>query len=198
MKVGFIGVGSMGNPMAQNLLKAGHALTVHDLRCEAAQNLEAMGAAWAQSAREAAAWAEVVITSLPMPKDVEDTVLGSSGVLAGMRPGGAVIDMSTNAPAVVQRLAQVAKGRGIDFLDAPVSGGVRGARNATLAIMVGGDKDVYERVAPLLRALGSNVFHVGPAGTGNVAKLINNMMAFVNMVAAIEGLVLGAKAGIDP
>src|SRR3972149_1235378 len=126
MKVGFIGVGSMGNPMAQNLLKAGHALTVHDLRREAAQNLEAMGAAWAESAREAAAGAEVGITSLPLPEDVEDTVLGSSGVLAGMRPGGAVIDMSTNAPAVVQRLAQVAKGRGIDFLDAPVSGGVRG------------------------------------------------------------------------
>ncbi len=198
MKVGFIGVGNMGNPMAQNLLKAGHTLWVHDLRREAAQNLEALGAKWAASPKEAASQSEVVLASLPMPQDVEKAVLGEEGILAGLEAGGTIVDMSTNSPTVVRRLAEKAREKGVHFLDAPVSGGVRGARSATLAVMVGGDRAVYDRFEPLLKAIGSNVFYVGGVGAGNVAKLVNNMMAFVNMIGAIEGLVLGAKAGMDP
>ncbi len=198
MKVGFIGVGNMGNPMAQNLIKAGHTLLVHDLKREAARNLEDMGAAWVNRSQETTTGTEAVFTSLPMPADVEKVVLGEDGILAGMAAGATIIDMSTNSPTMVRRLADKVKEKRVNFLDAPVSGGVRGARNATLAVMVGGDKEVYNKFEPLLKAIGSNVFHVGDSGAGNVAKLVNNMMAFINMLGAIEGLVLGAKAGMDP
>jgi 2-hydroxymethylglutarate dehydrogenase len=198
MQLGFIGVGNMGNPMAGNLQKAGHRLCVHDLRRESATNLEASGAQWANNAQEAATRADVVFLSLPMPADVERAVLAETGVLAGMASGSTIIDMSTNAPAVVQRLAAQTKANGVTFLDAPVSGGVRGARNATLAIMVGGDRAVYEKHESLLKVIGANVFYVGESGAGNVAKLINNMLAFINMMGTAEALVLGAKAGVDP
>lgn len=197
MKLGFVGVGNMGNPMALNLIKAGHALRVTDLRREAATNLEEAGAIWTHSPREVATDADVVFLSLPMPTDVERVVLTDNGVLAGMRSGGTIIDMSTNAPTVVRGLAEKAKTQGVAFLDAPVSGGVRGARNATLAVMVGGDKAVYERCEPLLKAIG-NVFYVGDTGAGNVAKLVNNMLAFIHMMGAAEAIVLGTKAGVDP
>ncbi len=198
MKLGFIGVGNMGNPMALNLIKAGHSLLVHDIRREAAANLEEAGATWVNSAKEAATGVEVAFLSLPMPADVERVVLAENGALAGMRSGGTIIDMSTNSPAVVRGLAEKTKAKGVTFLDAPVSGGVRGARNATLAVMVGGDKAVYEKYEPLLKAIGSNVFHCGDSGAGNVVKLVNNMLAFIHMMGAAEAIVLGTKAGVDP
>ncbi|HEV8715878.1 MAG TPA: NAD(P)-dependent oxidoreductase [Candidatus Binatia bacterium] len=198
MKFGFIGVGNMGNPMALNLVKAGHSLLVHDIRREAAANLEEAGATWVNSPREAATGVEATFLSLPMPADVERVVLAANGVLAGMRSGGTIIDMSTNSPAVVRSLAEKTKAKGVVFLDAPVSGGVRGARNATLAIMVGGDKAVYDKYEPALKAIGANVFHCGDVGNGNVVKLVNNMLAFIHMMGAAEAIVLGTKAGVDP
>jgi 2-hydroxymethylglutarate dehydrogenase len=198
MKLGFIGVGNMGNPMALNLSKAGHSLLVHDIKREAAANLEEAGATWVNSAKEAATGVEATFLSLPMPADVERVVLAENGVLAGMRSGGTIIDMSTNSPSVVRGLAEKTKAKGVAFLDAPVSGGVRGARNATLAIMVGGEKAVYDQYEPVLKAMGANIFHCGDVGTGNVVKLVNNMLAFIQMMGAAEAIVLGTKAGVDP
>jgi len=198
MKLGFIGVGNMGNPMANNLLKAGHTLQVHDVRPEAAANLLQDGAVWTESPEAAAYEAEAVYLSLPMPAHVEQVVLDADGVLAGMTKGKTIVDMSTNSPSVVQSLAEKCEARGVHFLDAPVSGGVRGARKGTLAIMVGGRREAYESCEATLKSMGSNVFHVGAVGTGNVAKLVNNMLAFVHMMGGAEALILGAKAGVDP
>jgi 3-hydroxyisobutyrate dehydrogenase len=198
MKFAFVGVGNMGNWMALNLMKAGHSLRVHDLKREAAENLEEAGATWANSAKDAATGVDAAFLSLPMPADVERVVLAADGVLASMQRGGTIIDMSTNSPTVVRGLAAKTKANGVTFLDGPVSGGVRGARNATLAIMVGGDKTVYEKYEPVLKTIGANVFHCGDVGAGNVVKLVNNMLAFIQMMGAAEAVVLGAKAGVDP
>jgi len=198
MKVGFIGVGNMGNPMAANLQKAGHALQVHDIKREAAQNLLDAGATWVNSPKEAATGVDYVFLSLPMPADVERVVLSEDGVLAAMKSGGIIVDMSTNSPTVVRSLSEKTKAKGVTFIDAPVSGGVRGARNATLAIMAGGDKAAYDKCEPLLKAMGANVFYCGDIGAGNVVKLVNNMLAFIQMMGAAEAVVLGKKAGVDP
>ena len=198
MELAFIGLGNMGHHMAANVLAAGHRLTVHDLRVEAANDLVAAGAVWADSPRAAAEAAEAVLLSLPGPRDVEAVVRGDDGVLAGLDGGDAIIDLSTNAPATVRALAELAADRGVGFLDAPVSGGTRGAREATLAVMVGGDRALFDRFHDVLSAIGANVFHTGDVGTGNVAKLINNQLAFVSMMAMNEALLIGVKAGIDP
>jgi 3-hydroxyisobutyrate dehydrogenase len=198
MKLGFIGVGNMGNPMAMNLIKAGHALQVFDVKREAAANLIEAGATWAGSPKDAATGVEAILLSLPMPADVERVVLADNGVLAGTQSGRTIIDMSTNSPTVVRSLAEKTQAKGVNFLDAPVSGGVRGARNATLAIMVGGDKAVYDQYEAVLKAMGANVFHCGAIGAGNVVKLVNNMLAFIHMMGAAEAVVLGTKAGVDP
>jgi 3-hydroxyisobutyrate dehydrogenase len=174
MKLGFIGVGNMGNPMAANLVTAGHSLQVFDIRRESAANLLEAGATWANSPKEAATGVEATFLSLPMPADVERVVLADDGVLAGTKSGGAIFDMSTNSPTVVRSLCDKAKAKGVAFLDAPVSGGVRGARAGTLAIMVGGDKGVFAKYEPALKAIGANVIHCGDIGAGNVVKLVNN------------------------
>lgn len=198
MTVGFIGVGNMGNPMAANLQKAGHALQVHDIKREAARNLIDAGATWVNSPKEAATDVDYVFLSLPMPADVERVVLSENGVLTAMKSGGIIVDMSTNSPTTVRALAEKTKAKGVTFIDAPVSGGVRGARNATLAIMAGGDKAAYDKCEPLLKAMGANVFYCGDIGAGNVVKLVNNMLAFIHMMGAAEAVVLGKKAGVDP
>lgn len=199
MRLGFVGTGNMGLPMATNLLRKGHELVVHDTRAEAAQPLVAEGAVWADSPRAVAeAGVEAVLLSLPTPPIVEAVVRGDRGVLAGCTAGMAIVDLSTNSPAVVRALCEEAGAKGVGFLDAPISGGVRGARDATLAVMVGGDAEVFERFRPAFEAIGTNVFHVGAIGNGNVAKLVNNQLAFIGMMGTIEALVLGAKAGIDP
>lgn len=197
MKLGFVGVGNMGNNMAMNLVRAGHTVQVNDLRREAATNLEEAGAVWGDNPKDAATGAAYTFLSLPMPKDVEHVILAENGVLAGSQNGSTIVDMSTNSPTTVKSLAAKTQEKGVALLDAPVSGGVRGARNATLAIMVGGDKAVYDSCEPLLKTLGANVFYVGEIGAGNVAKLVNNMLAFIHMMGAAEALVLGAKAGVD-
>lgn len=197
MKLAFVGLGNMGQYMAANLLKAGHEMTVTDLRPEAAAQLVEDGANWADSVRSACAGADAVFMSLPTPPDVELVVTGADGVLAGLSAGATIIDLSTNSPSMVRKLGAIAAEKGIGFLDAPVSGGTRGAREATLAVMVGGDAELYARFEPVLKAIGPNVFHTGDLGTGNVAKLINNQLAFINMMAMNEALMIGAKAGMD-
>ena len=198
MKVGFIGVGHMGGPMCRNIIKGDHEVTVYDLSAEAVQACVELGATAGASAQDAASRVDVVMTSLPMPADVEAVALGGHGIAAGARPGTIFVDLSTNAPAMVRRIAAELATKDIVTLDAPVSGGVVGAEAATIAIMVGGDKTAFETCLPVFQSFGKTILHVGELGTGSIAKLVNNMIAFCTMAAAAEGLMLGAAAGIEP
>jgi 3-hydroxyisobutyrate dehydrogenase len=198
VSVGFIGVGNMGNPMAYNILKASFPMTVFDLNAGAMKNLVDAGARAAGSAKEVVENSEIVLTSLPASPDVEAMYLDPGGLVERARPGTILIDLSSVLPSTPRKIEPRAKARGVHFLEAPVSGGVSGARAATLAIMVGGDAEPLKRAQPVLRAMGPNIFHVGPPGAGNTVKAINNMMASVNSIAMMEGLVLGVKAGLDP
>lgn len=197
-RVGFVGLGAMGSPMAANLARAGHHLTVSDIRREVASDLLAGGAVWADTPQEVAAASDVTFLSLPNPADVELVVTGPHGILAGAGGRGTVIDLSTNAPRVVRALAAKAHDRGVQFLDAPVSGGVGGARRGKLVVMVGGDRLCFDTHRPLLEVIGDKVFYVGEVGSGNVVKLINNTLFFVGLLGTVEALVLGTKAGVDP
>ena len=198
MNVGFIGLGNMGNPMAASLLRARHDLRVHDLCEDKAANLLDAGASWASSPRETAADADAVITSLPGPAAVEEVVLGGDGVFEGLSRGAVYIDTSTGEPAHIRRIAREGAARGIDVLDAPISGGVFGARDATLTVFVGGDQAVFDRYEPLLRGVGKTVVRMGGTGSGVATKLVNNFMMFINFIGACEGLAVGVRAGIDP
>src|SRR5215831_14429302 len=197
VNVGFIGVGNMGNPMAANVLKQ-FAMTVFDANPKAMENLVKDGAKRAGSAQEVVDSSEIVFTSLPASPDVEKVYLEPGGLVDRAKPGTILIDLSSVLPSTPRKIEPSAQARGVHFLEAPVSGGVSGARAATLAIMVGGDAAVLERVRPVLRAIGPNIFHVGPVGAGNTVKAINNMMACVNSLAMMEGVALGVKAGLDP
>jgi 3-hydroxyisobutyrate dehydrogenase len=197
VSVGFIGLGNMGNPMAANVLKNGFALTVFDKNAQAMTNLVQLGAKAAASAGAVAEQCEVVLTCVPGSPESEDLYLGAGGLMAAAKSGNVLVDMSSVLPSTPRKLEPQAKARSVQFLEAPVSGGVTGARAATLAIMTGGDAAVLERVRPILRAMGPNIYHVGPVGTGNTVKAINNMMSSVNSIAMMEGLVVGIKAGID-
>ena len=193
MRLGFVGIGTMGAPMAACLLDAGHQLTVYDVRPAATAALAERGAGVAGSPAEAARLSGVVFTSLPGPHEVEHAVLDSAtGILAGLEAGGAYIDMTTNAPAVARDIAAACHTRGIDMLDAPVSG-----RPPAMTVMVGGEAGVFEKYRPLLAAMAGNIFHVGPAGAGCIAKLVTQYLGYTNFVAALEGMLIGAKAGID-
>jgi 2-hydroxymethylglutarate dehydrogenase len=196
--VGFIGVGNMGNPMASNVLKAGFPMIVYDRNPQAMENLLQAGAQRAASAREVVEGAEIVLTSLPASPDVEAVYLEPGGLVDSAKPGTMLIDLSSVLPSTPRKIEPRAQARGVHFLEAPVSGGVSGARAATLAIMVGGDPETLTRAQPVLRAIGPNIFHVGPVGAGNTVKAINNMMASVNALAMMEGVALGVKAGLDP
>ncbi len=198
MNVGFIGLGNMGNPMAASLLRAGHSLRVHDLCADKAGNLLEAGASWASSPRETAAGADAVITSLPGPAAVEEVVLGDDGVFEGLARGTVYIDTSTGEPGLIRRIATEGAGRGIDVLDAPISGGVFGARDATLTVFVGGEEAVFDRYESLLRGVGSTVVRMGDIGSGVATKLVNNFMMFINFIGACEGMAIGARAGLDP
>jgi 3-hydroxyisobutyrate dehydrogenase len=197
MKVGFVGLGNMGNPMASNLIKAGHQLTVHDLRREAATNLLEMGATWADTPRDTVPGNEVVFTSLPVPRDVEAVVLGENGILEGADRSSVYLDLSTNSPTAIRRIHDVCAAKGVTVLDAPVSGGVYGAAAATLAVMVGGDRAVFDRMKPTLDAIGSHVVYCGPIGNGMVCKICNNLLSMGIGVLMSEALTLGVRAGVD-
>ena len=197
MKLGYIGTGNMGNPMAVNMIKAGHQLTVHDLRREAATNLLEMGAHWADSPRDAVADNEIVFTSLPGPRDVEAVALGEGGVLEGANANTIYVDLSTNSPTMIRSIHQTCAAKGVAVLDAPVSGGVYGAADGTLAVMVGGDPQIFERVKPALDAIGTHVVYCGPIGSGAVCKICNNLLSMGTGVLLAEALTLGVKAGVD-
>ena len=198
MKVGFIGLGNMGMPMCTNVIEAGHDVRVFDVRPEARQACAKVGARAEESAAAAASGANVVMTSLPRPSDVEAVALGSDGIIHGAAPGTVYADLTTNSPAVSKRVGTELAAKQITMIDAPVSGGVVGARKATLAIMVGGDETAYQKCLPLFEAMGQNISHLGEQGCGCIAKIVNNLIAFCSMAAGAEGLMLGTAAGIDP
>lgn len=197
ISVGFIGLGNMGNPMALNVLKQGYALTVFDMNPNAIKNVVAAGAKGASSAADVLANADVVFTSLPGSPEVEPFYLAAGGAIEKAKAGAVLIDLSSVLPSTPRKIEAAAKARGLKFLEAPVSGGVTGARAATLAVMTGGDAAVLEQVRPLLDAIGKNIYHVGPAGAANTIKAINNMMSTVNACAMMEGFAVGLKAGLD-
>ena len=193
MQIGFIGTGTMGNPMSQCLIDAGHQLTVHDLRREATTNLCESGARWADSPRAVAQACELVFTSLPGPAEVETVVLDpAAGILAGLPPGAAYIDTTTNSPTVCRRVAEECRSHGIEVLDSPVSG-----RPPGMTMMVGGDRATFEKYQGVLETMGRDVFYVGETGSGCAAKLVTQYLGYCNYVTALEGLLIGAKAGID-
>ncbi len=201
MQIGFIGIGVMGQPMTLNLLKADHHVTIfarHPDKPEVQEVLNA-GARLAPSSRAVAMASDIVITMVPNSMQVEEVVMGPHGVLEGSRKGLIIVDMSTIAPSVSRKLAEAASAKGVHFLDAPVSGGSQGAVNGTLTIMVGGEREIFEQVRPVLEAMGKkeNIFHVGPTGTGQVVKIVNNMLAGAIAAVTAEAFLLGVKAGAE-
>jgi 2-hydroxy-3-oxopropionate reductase len=191
-------LGIMGKPMSRNLLKAGYSLVVYDIFPGPVAELAAAGASAAASSADAAAKADVVITMLPDGPEVETAVLGSGGVLEGARPGSVIVDMSSISPLVSQKVAAACAAKGVEFLDAPVSGGEPKAIDGTLAIMAGGKPEVFARVEPILQKMGASVTLTGSVGAGNVTKLANQIMVACNIAAMGEALVLATKAGLDP
>ena len=195
--IAFIGLGHMGLPMARNLLKAGFALRIFDLVQSAVDSLAAEGATPAASAAEAVAGAGVVVSMLPASRHVEGLYLGDNGLMAQIAPGSLVLECSTIAPESARKVHAAASARGIAMLDAPVSGGTAGAAAGTLTFMVGGDAAVLERARPVLSAMGKNLFHAGPDGAGQVAKVCNNQLLAVQMIGTAEALALGVANGLD-
>jgi 3-hydroxyisobutyrate dehydrogenase len=196
--VGFIGLGTMGSRMAANLQKAGYKLIVHDLHRQAASHHFTAGATWADSPRALASQSDVIFSSLPEPTDVEAVALGPDGLLAGIKPGAAYFDLSTNAPAVVKKLHAAFAEKGAHMLDAPVSGGPAGAASGKLAIWVGGDEQVFNRHKAVLDAMGDKAAYIGPIGSATVAKLVHNMSGYALVCALAETFSLGVKAGVEP
>lgn len=198
MDIGFIGIGQMGKHMSKHILDAGYNLTVLDINKAAATHLLEAGAKWGNTPRAMAESCQMVITSLPTPQDVEQVVYGPEGLKSGWKDGDTYIDMSTNSPSTVRRIAEDAKAMGVGVLDAPVSGGTKGAEMGTLTIIVGGNSATLERARKVLETMGQKIFPVGDVGCGNIAKIINNMLALTCSSISAEGFVLGVKAGIDP
>jgi len=197
-KIGFVGLGIMGRPMSKNLLKAGHSLVVYDVVPAGVADVTAAGAQSGASCADTAARSELVITMLPDGPEVETAMLGPGGVLEGAKAGTIVVDMSSISPLVSQKVAEACAAKGVEFLDAPVSGGEPKAIDGTLAIMCGGKKEVFDKVAPVLQKMGSSVTLTGPVGAGNVTKLANQIMVACNIAAMGEALVLATRAGLDP
>ena len=196
-RLGFIGIGNLGVHLAASLLRAGYALTVHDLNKEAAAGLLAAGAAWANSPQEVAAASDSVFTCLPSPKAVAAVVSGERGILAGLKPGSTWIDMSTNDRHEILRLGALAAQQGVACLESPVTGGVHKAASGAITVLVGGDEAVYQAHLPALQAMGGKVFYMGPLGSASVIKVITNMLAFIHLVAAGEALMLAKQGGLD-
>jgi len=197
MKIGFIGLGTMGSSIAMNAIHGGLALTVHDLdKARAAPHLDA-GADWAESPRAVAAVADVIFTSLPGPAEVEAVTLGADGLRAGLSPGKAYFDLSTNSPTVMREIHATFAEHDTQVLDAPVSGGPDGARSGKLAIWIGGDQATYDRCLPVLRAFSDQPTYVGPIGAGSIAKLVHNCSGYIIQTALAETFSLGVKAGLD-
>ena len=197
-KIGFVGLGIMGRPMARNLFEAGHELVLYNRTKEKAEGLVDEGATVAGSPREVAESADIIVTMLPDSPDVEAVVAGEGGVLEGIKEGSLIVDMSTISPVVARDLAEKAREKGASMLDAPVSGGDVGAKDGTLSIMVGGTEENFERARPLFEVMGKTVTHVGGAGAGQVVKACNQIVVGLTIEAVSEALVLGSKAGVEP
>jgi 2-hydroxy-3-oxopropionate reductase len=197
-KIGFIGLGIMGKPMAINLIKAGYDLTVYDIRPEPIKEVVAAGAKEGKSSQDVAAKSEVIITMLPNSPDVKKAVLGEHGLLEGASKGSILIDMSSISPLVSKEVAAEAEKKGVEMLDAPVSGGEPKAKDGTLSIMVGGKKEVFEKVEEILKVMGASAVLVGDIGSGNTTKLANQIIVALNIAAMSEAMVLATKAGVDP
>jgi len=195
--IGFIGLGIMGRPMAKNLIKAGYKLVVYDKYAKF-DDLVLLGAEGAASNREVASKSDVIITMLPNSPHVKEAILGENGIIEGVKDGAIVVDMSSIAPAASQEVGAALKAKGVAFLDAPVSGGEPKAVDGTLAIMVGGDRDTFEKAKPILERMGSSVVLVGGIGAGNVTKLANQIIVALNIAAVSEAFVLATKAGVNP
>ena len=198
VKIGFIGLGIMGRPMAINLRKAGHSLWVHGRRPVTMDVLVEAGATACATPWDVAANAEIIFLMVSDTPDVEALILGEKGLIHRTRPGQVIVDMSTISPAATRHVAAELENRGIEMLDAPVSGGETGAINATLSIMVGGKQKTFERVKPLFQCLGKNIVHVGDSGAGQVAKACNQIVAAVTIEAVSEALTFARKSGVDP
>jgi 3-hydroxyisobutyrate dehydrogenase-like beta-hydroxyacid dehydrogenase len=196
MKIGFIGLGNMGGPMALNLMKAGHSLVVNDVRRDAAKPHLEGGATWADGAKAVARESELILTSLPGPREVEAVALGAGGILEGAQPGSVYADLSTNSPTVMRKIHAAFKDKGVHVLDSPVSGGVIGAKRGSLQVMVGGEESIFREVKDVLGAIGNNVGYMGPIGAGSIAKLVHNMISIVTRSVVAEGFTLGVKAGV--
>ena len=195
--VGFIGLGNMGMGMGGNIQKADYPMVVFDIRDSAMQPFVNNGARAAGSPAEVARLSDVVFTSLPGPKEVEEVATGASGVLEGIKPGGIYVDLSTSRPTLIRRIEPMFRQKGAHVLDAPVSGGKSGAATRNLAVMVGGERAIYERIKPILDAFGDKVFYAGAIGAGSVCKLVHNMIGHGIRQAIAEGLTLGVKAGVE-
>jgi 2-hydroxy-3-oxopropionate reductase len=196
--IGFIGIGFMGKPMSTNLLRAGYSLIVHDVNRGPVQELVKAGAKEAFSPKEVAQAADIVFTSLPDDQVVEEVFLGKNGIIEGVASGSILIEMSTISPTTVRRVAEKLAQKGVEMLDAPLSGGVVGAEKATLSIMVGGKAEIFERVLPILQKLGKNITHIGDHGTGQIAKAANQIIVALSIDAVAEALIFAKKAGADP
>jgi 2-hydroxy-3-oxopropionate reductase len=197
-KIAFVGLGIMGKPMSKNLLKAGHSVVVFDVAPAPVADVVAAGGTAAKSSKEAASQADVIITMLPDGPEVEAAVLGPGGILEGAAKGSTVVDMSSISPVVAQKVGAACAAKGVEFLDAPVSGGEPKAIEGTLAIMVGGDAKAFEKIEPILKNMGASVTLTGPVGAGNVTKLANQIIVACNIAAMGEALTLATKAGLDP
>ncbi len=197
MKIGFIGVGAMGMPMALNLIKAGYAVNVIDLSAEKVAEMEQKGATACKSQAELAENSDIIFSSLPNATIVEQVYTSENGVFASSKAGTVIIDLSSVAPGTTEKMAKIAKEKGLFYADAPVSGGVSGAEAGTLTIMVGAEPEVYERILPVLQVIGKNILHMGLPGTGDAIKLVNNLLLGCNMAALAEALILGRKCGLS-
>ena len=197
-QIGFVGLGIMGRPMVRNLMKAGYSVTVYDIVSDAVEELASEGATPATSSDEVASKTDTIITMLPDSADSERAILGEGGVLAGAKKGSIIIDMSSIAPSMSQKIFQECSKEGVEMMDAPVSGGEPGAINATLAIMVGGKQEIFDQCYDLLSVMGSNVVLTGDIGAGNITKLANQIIVAANIEALSEAMVLAQKAGVDP
>lgn len=195
--IGFVGLGIMGRPMARNLLKAGYSLVVHSRSRGPVDEIAKAGAKVGTSPRDVAAQCDVLITMLPNSPDVEQVVLGRDGVIEGARPGMILLDMSTISPIVSQKVGAALQAKSVKMLDAPVSGGEKGAIDGVLSIMVGGDRAVFDQVLPIFQAMGKTITHLGPLGAGGFTKLANQIIVAINLTALGEALTLAKKAGLD-
>src|SRR5436309_13181006 len=195
--IGFIGLGIMGRPMAKNVIKAGYPLVVHSRSRGPVDDLVKSGAKAASSPKDVASQCDVLLTMLPNSPDVEQVALGKDGILEGARPGLIYVDMSTISPIVSQKVGRALAAKGVRMLDAPVSGGEKGAIDAALSIMVGGDKPVFDAMLPIFQAMGKTITHLGPLGSGGFTKLANQIIVAVNLTALAEALTLAKKAGLD-